>query len=84
MEGAQELLGLTPCDMWPYFRGRTTWLVGDSMMQVLCTQSLYVEVFTRGLLFSFARRCRSGALQLMLRCMPTRLPKFEAWLLPCI
>ena len=33
-DGARELLALTPCDLWPYMRGRTLWLVGDSMMQV--------------------------------------------------
>ena len=32
-DGARELLTLTPCDLWPYMRGRTLWLVGDSMMQ---------------------------------------------------
>jgi hypothetical protein len=32
--GAKELLELMPCDMFPYIRGRTLWLVGDSMMQV--------------------------------------------------
>ena len=29
----QKLLTLTPCDLWPWLRGRTLWLVGDSMMQ---------------------------------------------------
>ena len=24
---------MTPCDVFPYLRGRTTWLVGDSMQQ---------------------------------------------------
>ena len=32
--GAKDLLELTPCDLFPYIRGRTLWLVGDSMMQV--------------------------------------------------
>ncbi|EIE18670.1 hypothetical protein COCSUDRAFT_45154 [Coccomyxa subellipsoidea C-169] len=31
--GSRELLELTPCDLFPYIRGRTLWLVGDSMMQ---------------------------------------------------
>ncbi|BDA49809.1 hypothetical protein COCOBI_14-4290 [Coccomyxa sp. Obi] len=31
--GAKDLLELTPCDLFPYIRGRTLWLVGDSMMQ---------------------------------------------------
>ena len=31
--GMQEMLTLTPCDLWPWLRGRTLWLVGDSMMQ---------------------------------------------------
>ena len=30
----RELMELTPCDVFPYLRGRTIWLVGDSMMQV--------------------------------------------------
>ena len=30
---ARELLQMTPCDVFPYLRGRTTWLVGDSMQQ---------------------------------------------------
>ena len=33
-DGARDLLALTPCDLFPYMRGRTLWLVGDSMMQV--------------------------------------------------
>ncbi len=33
--GAKDLLELTPCDLFPYIRGRTLWLVGDSMMQVV-------------------------------------------------
>ena len=32
--GMRELMELTPCDVFPYLRGRTIWLVGDSMMQV--------------------------------------------------
>lgn len=39
--GAKDLLELTPCDLFPYVRGRTLWLVGDSMMQV---RSLQTEV----------------------------------------
>ena len=31
--GMEEMLTLTPCDLWPWLRGRTLWLVGDSMMQ---------------------------------------------------
>lgn len=37
--GMQELMQLTPCDIFPYLRGRTIWLVGDSMMQVRTTVS---------------------------------------------
>ena len=37
--GMRELMELTPCDVFPYLRGRTIWLVGDSMMQVRCTVS---------------------------------------------
>ena len=33
--GMEEMLTLTPCDLWPWLRGRTLWLVGDSMMQQL-------------------------------------------------
>ena len=31
---AKGLLELTPCDLWPYIRGKTVWLIGDSIMQV--------------------------------------------------
>ena len=31
--GMRELMEMTPCDIFPYLRGRTVWLVGDSMMQ---------------------------------------------------
>lgn len=31
--GGKELLEMTPCDLFTYLRGRTLWLVGDSMMQ---------------------------------------------------
>ena len=29
----KELLEMTPCDLFTYLRGRTLWLVGDSMTQ---------------------------------------------------
>ena len=32
--GFKEMLTLTPCDIFPLLRGRTLWLMGDSMMQV--------------------------------------------------
>ena len=32
--GARELLELTPCDLYPFIRGRTLWLIGDSIQQV--------------------------------------------------
>ena len=32
--GARELLELTPCDLYSFIRGRTLWLVGDSIQQV--------------------------------------------------
>ena len=35
----RKLMELTPCDIFPYLRGRTIWLVGDSMMQVRATVS---------------------------------------------
>jgi hypothetical protein len=31
---ATNLLQLTPCDLWPFIRGRTLWLLGDSLTQV--------------------------------------------------
>lgn len=31
---ASNLLRLTPCDLWPFFKGRTIWLLGDSLTQV--------------------------------------------------
>ena len=31
--GFKEMLTLTPCDIFPMLRGRTLWLMGDSMMQ---------------------------------------------------
>ena len=33
-EGVREMMEMTPCDIFGYIRGRTVWLVGDSMMQV--------------------------------------------------
>ena len=30
----KETLLMTPCDWWPFLRGRTLWLVGDSITQV--------------------------------------------------
>ena len=40
--GFKEMLTLTPCDIFPLLRGRTLWLMGDSMMQVrpLCRHAL--------------------------------------------
>lgn len=32
--GARELLDLTPCDLFSFIRGRTLWLIGDSIQQV--------------------------------------------------
>ena len=32
--GFREMLTMTPCDIFPLLRGRTLWLMGDSMMQV--------------------------------------------------
>ncbi len=32
--GFKEMLTLTPCDLFSLVRGRTMWLMGDSMMQV--------------------------------------------------
>ncbi|KAF6252526.1 hypothetical protein COO60DRAFT_1552723, partial [Scenedesmus sp. NREL 46B-D3] len=30
-----EMLQLTPCDLWPHLRGRTLWVIGDSMAKDL-------------------------------------------------
>lgn len=30
---ARSILGLKPCDLWPQLRGRTTWVIGDSVSQ---------------------------------------------------
>jgi hypothetical protein len=27
-DNAADLLTLTPCDLWPHLRGRTTWIIG--------------------------------------------------------
>ena len=32
--GFREMLTMTPCDLFSLVRGRTLWLMGDSMMQV--------------------------------------------------
>ena len=40
--GARELLDLTPCDLFSFIRGRTLWLIGDSIQQVRCPR-LYAE-----------------------------------------
>lgn len=32
--GFKEMLTMTPCHLFPLLRGRTLWLMGDSMMQV--------------------------------------------------
>ncbi|KAK9832530.1 hypothetical protein WJX81_006130 [Elliptochloris bilobata] len=31
--GARELLDMTPCDLFSFIRGRTLWLIGDSIQQ---------------------------------------------------
>ena len=33
--GFRDMLTMTPCDLFSLIRGRTLWLMGDSMMQVL-------------------------------------------------
>jgi len=33
-EWARKILDLKPCDLWPQIRGRTVWVVGDSISQV--------------------------------------------------
>lgn len=39
------MLALTPCDLFPLIRGRTVWLVGDSIMQefMKAVQCFFVE-----------------------------------------
>ena len=32
--GFRDMLTMTPCDLFSLIRGRTLWLMGDSMMQV--------------------------------------------------
>lgn len=32
--GAKERLTMTPCDLFPFFRNRTVWLMGDSLTLV--------------------------------------------------
>lgn len=32
---AEGMMTLTPCDLWPFIRGRTLWLAGDSITQVV-------------------------------------------------
>jgi hypothetical protein len=31
--GYEAMLTMTPCDIWPYLRGRTVWIAGDSISQ---------------------------------------------------
>lgn len=31
--GYEAMLTMTPCDIWPYLRGRTLWVAGDSISQ---------------------------------------------------
>ncbi len=31
---ARDILTLKPCDLWPQIRGKTVWIVGDSVSQV--------------------------------------------------
>ena len=38
---ASNMLQLTPCDVWPFIRGRTIWLMGDSITQVGCNPYVY-------------------------------------------
>ncbi|BDA42198.1 hypothetical protein COCOBI_03-0850 [Coccomyxa sp. Obi] len=42
---AQGLLQLTPCDLWPFIRGRTLWLMGDSITQefMVAMECLFFE-----------------------------------------
>ncbi|KAF8060065.1 Zeaxanthin epoxidase [Scenedesmus sp. PABB004] len=35
LERGAEQLAMTPCDLWAHLRGRTTWIVGDSMAKDL-------------------------------------------------
>ena len=41
-EWAKDSLALKPCDLWPQLRGRTVWMVGDSISQVShCTDACH-------------------------------------------
>ena len=31
---AANMLRMTPCDLWPFIKGRTLWVMGDSITQV--------------------------------------------------
>ncbi|KAK9901586.1 hypothetical protein WJX75_003489 [Coccomyxa subellipsoidea] len=62
---AQGLLQLTPCDLWPFIRGRTLWLLGDSITQefMVAMECLFYEWYEdlgleEGLLFG--RRAASN------------------------
>ena len=39
--GFRDMLTMTPCDLFSLIRGRTLWLMGDSMMQVRPMARLY-------------------------------------------
>ena len=54
--GFREMLTLTPCDIFPLLRGRTLWLMGDSMMQVRARALRAPPVRTQAL----QRRSRAG------------------------
>jgi hypothetical protein len=38
---ARDILDLKPCDLWPQLRGRTTWVIGDSISQVSIPQNSF-------------------------------------------
>ncbi|KAK9821033.1 hypothetical protein WJX74_003942 [Apatococcus lobatus] len=46
----KELLELTPCDLFAYLRGRTLWLVGDSMTQAAmrAMMAFFIEFWDLG------------------------------------
>ena len=39
LQGFWDYLLFTPCDLWPYLRGRTLWVVGDSQVSLLRPQA---------------------------------------------
>ena len=65
MVAARQMLVFTPCDLFPWIKGRTLWLVGDSIQQAGSYGSEALP--GRLLLLAVLGRCRSR-ITLWLRC----------------